>query len=134
VSSTAWWTFAKSPGDSGNQQLLPAAARVVGELRAMGVEPADVDEVIMSHAHADHVGGLVTAGEPTFARARHCLPRAERDFWLGLAPQDRLFPQLADALVATARSTIRVLVAAFRIGRTGRAARTGSGYCFEPGS
>jgi hypothetical protein len=29
---------------------------VVGELRAMGVEPADVDEVIMTQAHGDHVG------------------------------------------------------------------------------
>jgi glyoxylase-like metal-dependent hydrolase (beta-lactamase superfamily II) len=85
------------------------AGRLVGELRAMGVEPAGIDEVIMSHAHADHVGGLVTGGEPTFARARHYLPRAERDFWLGPSPQDRLFPALADALVATARSTITTL-------------------------
>jgi glyoxylase-like metal-dependent hydrolase (beta-lactamase superfamily II) len=57
--------------------------RLVGELRAMGVEPADIDEVIISHAHADHIGGVITDGEPTFARARHHLPRAERDFWLG---------------------------------------------------
>jgi glyoxylase-like metal-dependent hydrolase (beta-lactamase superfamily II) len=83
--------------------------RLVRELRAMGVEPADVDEVIITHAHADHVGGLIANGEPTFARARHHLPRAERDFWLGPAPQERLFAPLADAMVATARSTIRVL-------------------------
>jgi glyoxylase-like metal-dependent hydrolase (beta-lactamase superfamily II) len=85
------------------------AGRLVDELSAIGVEPADIDDVIMSHAHADHVGGLVTAGKPTFARARHDLPRAERDFWLGPNPQERLFAGLADALVATARSTIEVL-------------------------
>jgi glyoxylase-like metal-dependent hydrolase (beta-lactamase superfamily II) len=83
--------------------------RLVGELRAMGVEPADIDAVIISHAHADHIGGLITNGEPTFARARHHLPRAERDFWLGPAPQARLFPALADTLIATARSTIQAL-------------------------
>jgi glyoxylase-like metal-dependent hydrolase (beta-lactamase superfamily II) len=88
------------------------AGRLVGELRAIGIEPADVDDVIMTHAHADHVGGLVTGGEPTFARARHHLPRAEHDFWLGPAPQERLFPALADAMIATARSTIQVLDAA----------------------
>jgi glyoxylase-like metal-dependent hydrolase (beta-lactamase superfamily II) len=102
--------------DAGLGELAVAmggtAGRLAGELRAMGVEPADVDEVIMSHAHADHVGGLLTAGEPTFARARHHLTRAERDFWLGPNPQERLFPPLADALVGSARSTIEALEAA----------------------
>jgi glyoxylase-like metal-dependent hydrolase (beta-lactamase superfamily II) len=90
-------------------QMGGTAGRLVDELRAMGVEPGDVDDVIMSHAHADHVGGLVTAGEPTFARARHHLPRAEHDFWRGPNPQERLFPALADALITTARATIEVL-------------------------
>jgi glyoxylase-like metal-dependent hydrolase (beta-lactamase superfamily II) len=85
------------------------AGRLVGELRAMGVEPAGIDDVIITHAHADHVGGLITNGEPTFARARHHLPRAERDFWLGPAPHERLFAPLADAMVNTARSTIQAL-------------------------
>jgi glyoxylase-like metal-dependent hydrolase (beta-lactamase superfamily II) len=85
------------------------AGRLVVELRAMGVEPADVDDVIITHAHADHVGGLVTGGAPTFAGARHHIPRAELDFWLGPTPQERLFPALADAMVATARSVIQVL-------------------------
>jgi glyoxylase-like metal-dependent hydrolase (beta-lactamase superfamily II) len=85
------------------------AGRLIGELRAMGVEPADIDDVIMTHVHADHVGGLLTSGEPTFAAARHHLPRAEHDFWLGAAPQERLFAALADAMIATARSTIQAL-------------------------
>ena len=85
------------------------AGLLVGELRSLGVEPGDIDDVIMSHVHADHVGGLLTGGEPTFARARHHLGRAERDFWMGPSPQDRLFPALAEALVATARRTIQAL-------------------------
>ena len=85
------------------------AGLLVGELRTIGVEPADVDDVIMTHAHADHVGGLLTDGKPTFAHARHHLPRAEHDFWLGPAPQKRLFAALADAMVATARSMIQAL-------------------------
>ena len=85
------------------------AGLLVGELRSLGVEPGDIDDVIMSHVHADHVGGLLTGGEPTFARARHRLGRAERDFWMGPSPQDRLFPALAEALVATARRTIQAL-------------------------
>jgi glyoxylase-like metal-dependent hydrolase (beta-lactamase superfamily II) len=90
-------------------QMGGTAGRLVGELRAMGVEPSDVERVIITHAHPDHVGGLMTGGEPTFARARHHLPRAERDFWLGRAPQERLFPAMADFMVGTARSTIEAL-------------------------
>jgi Metallo-beta-lactamase superfamily len=52
--------------------------RLVGELRAMGVEPADIDEVIISHAHADHIGGVITDGEPTFARASPSPARGAR--------------------------------------------------------
>src|SRR5262249_4273582 len=77
-----------------------------------GLSPADIDEVIITHAHADHVGGLLTAGEPTFASARHHLNRAEREFWMGPNPQERLFPALADALVGAARATIEGLEAA----------------------
>jgi glyoxylase-like metal-dependent hydrolase (beta-lactamase superfamily II) len=88
------------------------AGRLVGELRAIGVEPVGIDDVIMTHVHADHVGGLITRGGPTFTRARHHLPRAERDFWLGPAPQERLFPALADAMVGTARATIQALESA----------------------
>jgi glyoxylase-like metal-dependent hydrolase (beta-lactamase superfamily II) len=85
------------------------AGRLVAELHAIGVEPDDIDDVIISHAHPDHVGGLLTGGRPTFARARHHLSRAERDFWLGPNPQERLFPAMADIMVTSARGTIQAL-------------------------
>jgi glyoxylase-like metal-dependent hydrolase (beta-lactamase superfamily II) len=47
--------------------LLPA-------LRARGVEPADVDVVLTTHVHIDHVGWNTDAdGEPVFPRARFVL-------------------------------------------------------------
>jgi glyoxylase-like metal-dependent hydrolase (beta-lactamase superfamily II) len=85
------------------------AGRLVAELRAAGVEPADVDDVIVTHAHPDHAGGLTTAGAPTFARARHHVARAERDFWLGPDPGARLFPPMADVMVSTATAALETL-------------------------
>jgi len=43
-------------------------------LAAHGVEPAEVDVVLMTHVHIDHVGwNTDAAGEPVFPRARYLL-------------------------------------------------------------
>jgi glyoxylase-like metal-dependent hydrolase (beta-lactamase superfamily II) len=52
-------------------------------LNALGVSPADIDTVVVSHAHGDHIGGATTgpgdAAMPTFSRARHWLGQADWD-------------------------------------------------------
>jgi glyoxylase-like metal-dependent hydrolase (beta-lactamase superfamily II) len=54
-------------------------------LREAGVEPDDVDTVIVSHGHPDHIGGLTVERDGArvlrFARARHHLWRTEWEFW-----------------------------------------------------
>ena len=54
----------------------------VGRLAALGVEPANVDIVLFSHLHFDHVGGASRVNERgqvelTFPRARHLVGREE---------------------------------------------------------
>src|ERR671930_221040 len=46
-----------------------------------GVEPGDVDCVVLTHAHPDHLGGLINGGDPVFTRARHVILAAEWEFW-----------------------------------------------------
>ncbi|MGE2730116.1 MBL fold metallo-hydrolase [Mycolicibacterium vaccae] len=54
-------------------------------LAAAGIEPADVDIVINTHLHNDHVGWNTTlrdeVWEPTFPNATYLMPRADFDFW-----------------------------------------------------
>ena len=50
-------------------------------LRREGVEPGDVDCVVLTHAHPDHLGGLINGGDPVFTRARHVILAAEWEFW-----------------------------------------------------
>jgi len=45
--------------DSGAGALDPATGRLIQELAGAGVAPSDIDMVILTHGHPDHVGGLV---------------------------------------------------------------------------
>lgn len=48
---------------------LGTGGRLLTELAAAGISPADIDTVICSHLHLDHAGWLVDGGEPVFANA-----------------------------------------------------------------
>jgi glyoxylase-like metal-dependent hydrolase (beta-lactamase superfamily II) len=59
---------------------------LIGNLANAGVRPDDVDLVIYTHLHRDHVGWTTIATPTgralTFGRARHVVHRAEWDYWL----------------------------------------------------
>ena len=50
---------------------------LLDELGAAGVAPEDVQRVIFSHLHGDHVGWTVRDGELVFPNARHLVPEAD---------------------------------------------------------
>ena len=68
---------------------LPAFGQLDTDLPARlaeaGVRPTDVDLVVNTHLHLDHVGWNTTAvdggWEPTFPNATYLLPRADVDAW-----------------------------------------------------
>ncbi|WP_332641080.1 MBL fold metallo-hydrolase [Brevundimonas sp.] len=56
--------------DTGAGGRMGTQNRLVGSLRAAGVDPTLVTDILISHAHGDHVGGLVGAdGSLTFPNA-----------------------------------------------------------------
>ena len=56
--------------------------RLLGNLRAIGVVPADVDTILMTHMHPDHEAGLIDASEKAvFPRAELILHEDEFAFW-----------------------------------------------------
>ena len=58
--------------------------QLLDNLRTIGVEPGDVDTVLLTHLHADHVGWIGDEdvdGVHTFPRAEYWLDDAEWAFW-----------------------------------------------------
>ncbi|MDR0599075.1 MAG: MBL fold metallo-hydrolase [Treponema sp.] len=54
---------------------------VFENMRKLGVEPKDVDAVLLTHLHGDHIGGLARDGKPLFPRALVYVAALERDYW-----------------------------------------------------
>lgn len=55
--------------------------RLAERMRQAGYQPQDVDIVVITHGHPDHIGGLMEGGKPVFPNARYIFGAAEFDFW-----------------------------------------------------
>ena len=59
------------------------AGFLMRHLAAIGLGPGDIDVVIISHFHGDHVNGLVApGGGPAFPKAEISVPEQEWSFWM----------------------------------------------------
>ena len=68
--------------DSGNAPG-GTAGRMADNLAAAGIAAKDVDHVLISHFHGDHIGGVRKAdGTAVFANAELMVPDAEWGFWM----------------------------------------------------
>jgi glyoxylase-like metal-dependent hydrolase (beta-lactamase superfamily II) len=82
--------------DSGAGSLFgPTLGKFVTNLKAAGYQPEQIDEIYLTHMHADHVGGLVASGQRVFPNAIVRAQKQESDFWLSQANMDKN-PKMAD--------------------------------------
>ncbi len=58
-----------------------AAGGTLPALAEAGYAPEDIDVVVLTHMHGDHIGGLMNDGQPTYANARYVTAQAEFDAW-----------------------------------------------------
>jgi len=57
----------------------PVPGRLPAELGAAGIEAADVDTVVLTHMHTDHIGWSMTTPAPPSSNARYLLKQNEID-------------------------------------------------------
>ncbi|MEX0767538.1 MAG: MBL fold metallo-hydrolase [Microthrixaceae bacterium] len=103
---------------------------LVNNLAKLGVAPADIDVVVLSHLHFDHAGGLLTAWqadsapELVFPQAHYVVSQDAWDRALNPTPRDAgsFIPELQPLLEATGR---------LELVRGKSSVTLGDGYCFH---
>ena len=69
--------------DTGAGALYGACCgKLLANLRAAGYAPEQVDLVLLTHLHKDHVGGILADGKPAFPNAVVRAAGAVADYWL----------------------------------------------------
>jgi glyoxylase-like metal-dependent hydrolase (beta-lactamase superfamily II) len=68
--------------DMGAGHLGPRTGRLLPNMLAAGIHPLQIDTVVITHAHPDHIGGALDCnGRLNFLNAVYYISRVEWDFW-----------------------------------------------------
>ena len=60
----------------------PTTGRLLKSMQEAGINPGDIDAIVCSHAHIDHIGGICsTEGKAHFPNAQIYLSQTDFDFW-----------------------------------------------------
>ena len=98
--------------DTGAAKLFgPTLGNLLDNLKASGYTPEQVDEVYVTHMHADHVGGLMNGGARSFPNAIVRADKADADFWLSKENLDKA-PEAMKGFFQGAQASINPYVSA----------------------
>jgi glyoxylase-like metal-dependent hydrolase (beta-lactamase superfamily II) len=93
--------------DTGAGSLASSTGELLENMKQEGVTPEDVQLVILSHAHPDHVGGnLNPEGKPVFTKASYMICKDEWIFWTTGQAERQLGEHGRDTLINIARKNL----------------------------
>lgn len=94
-------------GAGGN--WVPTAGKLVENLAQLGIGPDMIDLVVLTHAHADHLWGVIDDLDDSlrFPKARYAIPEVEFDFWSG--PKAAATQGVNEGVAAGARRVLKAL-------------------------
>lgn len=94
---------------TGAGDLAPTTGRLISNLKSVGIAPEDIDTVILTHGHPDHIrGNIDKKGRPAFPNARYFIWKDEWDFWISEPNLSELkvLEHLKEELIACARKNL----------------------------
>lgn len=95
--------------DTGAGHFAPTTGQLLANLQTVGITPDQINTVILTHGHADHIGGnLDSTGQPTFCNARYVMSRAEWEFWS--SDPDLSSLQMDPRMIAGIRAVARAML------------------------
>ena len=97
--------------DTGSGVLFgPSAGHLLENLEAAGIAATDIDTVILTHAHPDHIGGILDAdGQVRLPNAQFYISQTEFDFWTANGvelPNSLLDEETQAGLIAAAQGIL----------------------------
>jgi glyoxylase-like metal-dependent hydrolase (beta-lactamase superfamily II) len=98
--------------DTGAGNFAPTTGRLIPRLKAEGISPEDIDTVILTHAHPDHIGGTINnENKPAYPNAKYVMWKDEWDFWINKPDLSRLGidEHAKETLVNFAQSNLRLI-------------------------
>ena len=79
-----------NPGDNifpGLDHTTSRTNLVLPSLKAAGIDPQEIDMILITHAHPDHIGGMFDAeGNLLFPNAHYYVAQKEWDYWMSADP------------------------------------------------
>jgi glyoxylase-like metal-dependent hydrolase (beta-lactamase superfamily II) len=62
--------------------ITPDTGKLLDHLGETGISPDEIDTVLLTHGHGDHIGGNTNSdGHTNFPKARFLMSKVEWDFW-----------------------------------------------------
>jgi len=93
--------------DTGADGLDPNTGKLLQNLQAEGIAPEDIDMVILTHCHPDHIGGnTLDEGKLAFPNARFAMWKDEWDFWTSEEAEVKLDEHVREVLLGVARKNL----------------------------
>ena len=84
--------------------FMPSAGSMLDSLEALGVTPEDITHVVFTHAHPDHLWGVLDDfDDPVFPEAQLMIGQAEWDYWTDPDTVDTIGDARAAFAVGAAR-------------------------------
>jgi glyoxylase-like metal-dependent hydrolase (beta-lactamase superfamily II) len=95
--------------DTGAGGRIGTTGELIRNLKGAGLTPEKINFVILTHGHADHIGGMLDSeGSPAFPNARYVIGKEEWDFWTGEPDLEKMgiADPIKERLIAVAQKNL----------------------------